>query len=76
MLMGFINYLGSFTQLIWKDTSTIGVGRAFGSQGQTFVVALYQGPGNIRGQYEANVGRPTGPNPTGDKEQGCKCVIL
>jgi len=72
---GFSSSTGSFTQLVWKESRDIGIGRAFGSKGQTFVIALYQPPGNIRGQYEQNVSRPSGPGPT-DQKQGCKCAIL
>lgn len=74
----FSSNTGSFTQLVWKGSSDLGVGRAFGPQGQTFVVALYQPAGNVRGRYEENVPKPTGPYPGVDEKenQGCHCTIL
>ena len=70
-------FSGSFTQMVWRGTTDIGVGRAFGPQGQTFVVALYKPPGNIRSKYEENVLKAVGPYPTFEKEeQGCQCTIL
>jgi len=76
---GFSSSTGSFTQMVWKDTTEIGVGRAFGPQGQTFVIALYSNPGNVRGRYETNVARPKGPIPSiapESKGTGCPCVIM
>lgn len=61
--------------MVWKDTKEVGVGRAFSSQGQTFVVALYSPAGNVRGQYNENVLTPKGPVPT-DPGSGCACTIL
>lgn len=63
--------------MVWKTSNDVGVGRAFGPQGQTFVVALYKPAGNIRGRYEENVLRPSGPYPSNEKDnQGCQCTIL
>ncbi|XP_065896937.1 uncharacterized protein [Dysidea avara] len=45
---------GHFTQVVWADSTEIGVGRAT-SGGQTFVVANYYPPGNVKGHFEANV---------------------
>jgi len=67
-------FLGSFTQLVWRGSTDVGVGRAFGPGGQTYVVALYQPAGNVRGQYPDNVRRPQGPDDK--KDSGCGCVIL
>ncbi len=56
---GFHGNSGHFTQLVWKSTTHIGVGRAvIGSK--TYVVANYTPAGNITntGQFEANVLKP------------------
>ncbi|XP_065665316.1 uncharacterized protein LOC100200226 isoform X2 [Hydra vulgaris] len=74
---GFSSSTGSFTQLIWKSTKEMGAGRAFGKNGQTFVVVLYKPPGNIRSQYVENIGRPTGPVPNLSKsKKGSSCQIM
>lgn len=74
---GFSSSTGSFSQLVWKGSQEVGVGRAFGAQGQTFVIAVYKPPGNIRGQYAENVSRSSGPLPDVSKEEtGSCCVIL
>ncbi|KAF5289263.1 hypothetical protein FQA39_LY15193 [Lamprigera yunnana] len=44
-----------FTQVIWKNTSELGVGMAKNSKGQTYVVANYNPRGNILSQFTANV---------------------
>ena len=62
--------------MVWKETKEVGVGRAFSNHGQTFVVALYQPPGNARDKYDENVASPKGPIPTGTGNSGCSCVIL
>eukprot|EP00794_Sanderia_malayensis_P003339 gene3339-3828_t len=52
---GFHSSTGSFTQMIWAGSTTFAAAKAIGKQGQQFVVALYEPPGNVRGQYESNV---------------------
>lgn len=49
---------GHFTQMVWRDTKEIGVGRAKGKSGQVVIVANYKPRGNIFGQFTANVLRP------------------
>ena len=51
---GFANNTGHFTQLVWKGTTHVGVGKAVRGK-TTFVVANYTPPGNVAGQYEQNV---------------------
>ena len=50
---------GHFTQLAWKATTTIGAARVFGQGGQPYnemyIVAEFSPPGNVGGQYAANV---------------------
>ena len=53
-----------FTQLVWKATETIGVGRAFGEKlgmNCTFIVARYSPKGNVDTeiQFRDNVERGT-----------------
>jgi len=50
--------VGHFTQLVWKNTTEVGcaVYSLKGSQWlETYVVCDYQAPGNIMGQFPANV---------------------
>lgn len=51
---GFANNTGHFTQLVWKGTTHVGIGKAVRGS-TTFVVANYVPPGNVAGQYEQNV---------------------
>ncbi|MET8976904.1 CAP family protein [Streptomyces sp. NPDC004539] len=46
---------GLFTQLVWKSSTRIGVGRATTSDGKTYVVVDYDPPGNYTGRFTANV---------------------
>merc|ERR1712217_720289 len=46
---------GHFTQLVWKDTTTVGMAKS--SDGK-FVVANYLPPGNFKGEYLDNVKPP------------------
>ena len=52
-----------FTQLIWKGSKKIGIGTANSADGnRTFVVALYDPPGNIRKEAKSNVHIPESQN--------------
>ena len=44
-----------FSQLVWKNSKKLGVGHAYSGK-KLYIVALYKPPGNIRGQFAANVG--------------------
>jgi len=46
---------GNFTQLIWKSSKYLGVGKARSSTGKVLVVATYMPRGNVPGEYEENV---------------------
>jgi hypothetical protein len=47
---------GHFTQVVWRGSTNLGVGIAFGNNGRTaVVVANYSPPGNYLGQFPANV---------------------
>ena len=50
------NKAGHFTQVIWKGSREIGIGRAFADKGQTvYVVCNYFPAGNIIGHFKENV---------------------
>ncbi|WP_326556399.1 CAP family protein [Micromonospora sp. NBC_01796] len=49
---------GHFTQLVWRETTKVGFGRASGKGGEwweTYIVATFYPAGNMQGEYEANV---------------------
>ena len=52
---------GHFTQVVWKDSIALGMGKAEGkdSKGRpaTFIVGRYRPPGNYNGQFKENVQR-------------------
>lgn len=61
---GFRNVSGHFSQLVWKATEEIGVGRAFGTKwgmNCSFIVARYKPKGNIDSEeaFKENVERGT-----------------
>ena len=55
---GFSGAVGHFTQLVWKNTTEVGCA-VYSLQGskwlETYVVCDYQAPGNVMGQFPANV---------------------
>ena len=48
---------GHFTQVIWKNSSKVGCGKAQ-CNGQTLYVCRYSPPGNYVGEFIANVPKP------------------
>ncbi|MFP2910758.1 CAP domain-containing protein [Pyxidicoccus sp. 3LFB2] len=55
---GFSGATGHFTQLVWKGTTRVGcaVSQGKGSKWyETYVVCIYQAPGNVLGQFQTNV---------------------
>lgn len=54
---GFSSGTGHFTQVVWRDSTKLGIAKAQNSKGQIFVVANYDPPGNYQGQFEENVPR-------------------
>lgn len=50
---------GHFTQIVWKSSRKLGVGLSKTRTGKVVVVCNYDPSGNIAGQYNANVPRPT-----------------
>lgn len=51
----FASGTGHFTQVVWRGSRRIGVGRAKSAGGQVFVVANYDPPGNMMGDFRENV---------------------
>ncbi|XP_062571774.1 uncharacterized protein LOC134233787, partial [Saccostrea cucullata] len=49
---------GHFTQMIWKGSKEIGVGKAKTSGGKVIVVASYRPAGNLVGSFKENVPPP------------------
>eukprot|EP01062_Namystynia_karyoxenos_P047060 TRINITY_DN35397_c0_g1_i1.p1 TRINITY_DN35397_c0_g1~~TRINITY_DN35397_c0_g1_i1.p1 ORF type:complete len:571 (+),score=121.06 TRINITY_DN35397_c0_g1_i1:67-1713(+) len=52
---GFSPATGHFTQVVWKATKEVGVAVARDRNQRVWVVANYAPPGNMRGQFSANV---------------------
>ncbi|KAM9806312.1 GLI pathogenesis-related 2, like isoform X7 [Syngnathus typhle] len=54
---GFSSGTGHFTAMVWKNSKTLGVGKAIASDGSSFVVARYFPAGNItnQGHFDCNV---------------------
>ncbi|KAL4218952.1 CRISP [Mactra antiquata] len=46
---------GHFTQVVWKGSKEMGVGKALAKDGKTIVVASYRPAGNMVGKFSENV---------------------
>lgn len=46
---------GHFTQVVWKESASVGCGRAFGADSAQVWVCSYDPPGNYQGEYVSNV---------------------
>ena len=55
---GFHTETSHFTQLVWKSSKELGIGIAQAADGTWYVVANYNPPGNISGQFPLNVLKP------------------
>lgn len=53
-----IKETGHFTQLIWRTSTTLCVGKARNDKGQVFVVCNYDPPGNYVGEFIKKVPPP------------------
>jgi len=49
---------GHFTQVVWKDTKEMGIAKATGKKGGTYVVGSYNPSGNFVGKFTENVLKP------------------
>ncbi|KAA0193551.1 putative scp gapr-1 like scp extracellular protein [Fasciolopsis buskii] len=57
---GYNGATGHFTQVIWKNTTNAGFGRASTKDGhKIFLVGHYTPPGNVQGEFAENVPRLT-----------------
>lgn len=70
---GFQSNTGHFTQVVWKESRELGIGRAKSADGKMFVVGRYNPAGNnIRAGFKENVfPSKDGPVKIPEKEQ-CK----
>ncbi|CAF3630373.1 unnamed protein product [Rotaria sp. Silwood1] len=56
---GYSSGTGHFTQVIWKQSTKLGVGVGFSNNGRQVVVVCQYGPeGNMEGEFEENVPPP------------------
>lgn len=55
---------GHFTQVVWKDSTELGVGMARNRNGEVYVVCNYNPAGNFLGSFTENVLPPGSPSPT------------
>ncbi|KAK0065844.1 Golgi-associated plant pathogenesis-related protein 1, partial [Biomphalaria pfeifferi] len=46
---------GHFTQVVWKATTELGMGKAKSTEGSVIVVGSYRPPGNVKGAFGQNV---------------------
>ena len=54
-LMNRLIISGHFTQVVWKGSEEMGIGKAQSKEGSWYVVANYRPPGNMMGDFEKNV---------------------
>lgn len=54
---GYSEQTGSFTQVVWRESTELGAGYAELDGGGWLVIALYSPAGNVDGEFEGNVGR-------------------
>ncbi|GAB1606896.1 hypothetical protein Ahia01_000972300 [Argonauta hians] len=55
---GMSSGTGHFTQVVWKGSKQMGIGRGRAEDGSYFVVANYQPAGNVINHFKENVFRP------------------
>lgn len=58
VMMISVSIAGHFTQLVWKSTKSMGIAMVKGKSGRIVIVANYNPPGNIMGQFMDNVLKP------------------
>ncbi len=52
---GFRSGTGHFSQVVWRDSTDMGIGKAESKDGKIFVVANYKPAGNMMSRYKENV---------------------
>ncbi|XP_016844669.1 uncharacterized protein LOC100119359 isoform X1 [Nasonia vitripennis] len=60
---------GHFTQVVWRDSTELGVGMARNRNGEVYVVANYNPPGNFLGSFAENVLPPRDASSTSSSPQ-------
>lgn len=60
---GFVKGTGHFTQVVWRDTKTVGLHVETTPEGVFWVAANYGPAGNMQGKFQANVLPLQGPAP-------------
>jgi len=55
---GYQSGTGHFTQVVWKASTELGIGKAVADNGCVYVCARYAPGGNMQGDFEANVKKP------------------
>ena len=62
----FSDSTANFTQLVWKATTSLGLGAAVDAKNMVYAVMRFYPAGNVLGQFAANVGRsaPGPPSPS------------
>jgi hypothetical protein len=56
---GFSSATGHFTQVVWKSSQNLGCGIGIRNGNSFYGVAQYTPPGNVIGQFQQNVLKPT-----------------
>ena len=56
---GFNTKTRNFTQIVWRETTSIGVAKVCSPEGVSVVVARYYPAANVLGKFEENVLKPT-----------------
>ncbi|XP_024939236.1 uncharacterized protein LOC107266196 isoform X3 [Cephus cinctus] len=66
---------GHFTQVVWRDSTELGVGMARNRNGEVYVVCNYNPAGNFLGSFIDNVLPPSGNCPPGKKLNSEKSLV-
>ncbi|ODM90094.1 Golgi-associated plant pathogenesis-related protein 1 [Orchesella cincta] len=61
--LDFQNDTGNFTQVEWKGTKDVGIAKAISENNETYVVAIYNPSGNVKGEFSSNVLNPWSQTP-------------
>ena len=51
----FVYETGHFTQVVWKNSTELGIAKAVSGSGKCYISANYKPPGNYEGQFIENV---------------------
>lgn len=70
MTPNIVRNLGHFSQMVWRSSTEIGVGKAKTRCGKIFVVANYKPAGNVIGEFQNNVYPPEKSSQQSDELEG------